>query len=142
MQLDNELEGILVISLEQAVAAPYCGLLLADASARVIKVEPPGGDDARQVGPFTGDMSAYFLSLNCGKESIAVGRAHFLGWNFLSEITNIADDLHPGEVIHTSANSVDMLYRQAFIPKILHAMSDPKPYGFQHSSIHIRTLMG
>lgn len=47
MGLHKELDGILVVSLEQAVAAPYCGLLLADAGARVIKVERPEGDFAR-----------------------------------------------------------------------------------------------
>ena len=41
MAIDRELEGIFVVSLEQAVAAPYCGMLLADAGARVIKVERP-----------------------------------------------------------------------------------------------------
>ena len=47
MELNNELSGITIVSLEQAVAAPYCGLLLADAGARVIKVERPEGDFAR-----------------------------------------------------------------------------------------------
>jgi itaconate CoA-transferase len=47
MGLNNELDGITVVSLEQAVAAPYCGLMLADAGARVIKVERPEGDFAR-----------------------------------------------------------------------------------------------
>ena len=45
--LGRELEGLTVVSIEQAVAAPYCGLLLADAGARVIKVERPEGDFAR-----------------------------------------------------------------------------------------------
>ena len=43
MGLNKELEGMTVVSLEQAVAAPYCGLLLADAGARVIKVERTEG---------------------------------------------------------------------------------------------------
>ena len=47
MELNNELSGITIVSLEQAVAGPYCGLLLADAGARVIKVERPEGDFAR-----------------------------------------------------------------------------------------------
>ena len=47
MGLDAELSGILAVSLEQAVAAPYCGLLMANAGARVIKVERPEGDFAR-----------------------------------------------------------------------------------------------
>ncbi|MBL4757130.1 MAG: CoA transferase [Rhizobiales bacterium] len=69
---NGPLAGIIVIDLTRVLAGPYCTRTLRDMGARVIKVEPPGGDDARQVGPFTGDMSAYFLSLNCGKESIAL----------------------------------------------------------------------
>ncbi len=55
------------------LAGPFCSLLLADLGARVIKVERPGrGDDARAIGPFVGERSAYFLSLNRGKESVAL----------------------------------------------------------------------
>ena len=59
MGLNKELDGILVVSLEHAVAAPYCGLLLADAGARVIKVERPDGDFARgyDAGASIGDRS-------------------------------------------------------------------------------------
>jgi len=67
---DGPLSGIIVIDLTRVLAGPYCTRVLGDMGARVIKVEPPGGDDARQIGPFVGGMSAYFLSLNCGKESI------------------------------------------------------------------------
>jgi CoA:oxalate CoA-transferase len=66
------LSGILVLDLTRVLAGPYCTLLLLDLGARVIKVEPPSGDDARQIGPFLGGRSAYFLSLNRGKESIAL----------------------------------------------------------------------
>jgi CoA:oxalate CoA-transferase len=67
------LAGIFVVDLSRVLAGPYCTLLLADLGARVIKVEAPGeGDDARSFGPFIGDRSAYFASLNRGKESIAL----------------------------------------------------------------------
>jgi CoA:oxalate CoA-transferase len=67
------LAGILVVDLTRVLAGPYCTLVLADLGARVIKVEAPGGgDDARSFGPFVGDRSAYFASLNRGKESIAL----------------------------------------------------------------------
>lgn len=72
MGLNRELEGILVISLEQAVAAPYCGLLLADAGARVIKVERPEGDFARGYNTAAGGHSTFFAWLNRGKESICL----------------------------------------------------------------------
>ncbi len=67
------LDGLLVIDLTRVLAGPYCTLVLAELGARVIKVERPGhGDDAREVGPFIGGKSAYFMSLNRGKESIAL----------------------------------------------------------------------
>jgi CoA:oxalate CoA-transferase len=67
------LTGTLVLDLTRVLAGPYCTMLLLDLGARVVKVEPPGrGDDARQIGPFVAGRSAYFLSLNRGKESIAL----------------------------------------------------------------------
>lgn len=67
------LSGLLVIDMTRVLAGPYCTMLMRDLGARVIKVEPPGvGDDSRSFGPFVEDVSAYFLSLNRGKESIAL----------------------------------------------------------------------
>jgi CoA:oxalate CoA-transferase len=64
---------VTVIDLTRVLAGPYCTMVLADLGARVIKVERPGtGDDARGFGPFAGGVSAYFGSLNRGKESIAL----------------------------------------------------------------------
>ena len=70
--LGRELDGHLVVSLEQAVAAPYCGLLLADAGARVIKAERPEGDFARNYDHGADGESVWFAWLNRGKESIAI----------------------------------------------------------------------
>ncbi|MHA1598138.1 MAG: CoA transferase, partial [Alphaproteobacteria bacterium] len=73
MPVEGPLSGITVIDLSRVLAGPYCTMVLADMGARVIKVEnPSGGDDARQFGPFIKDKSAYFMSLNRGKESIAL----------------------------------------------------------------------
>lgn len=70
---EGPLGGVLVVDLTRVLAGPFCTLLLADQGARVIKVERPGrGDDARHIGPFRGGASAYFHSLNRGKESIAL----------------------------------------------------------------------
>ncbi|TFG92764.1 MAG: CoA transferase, partial [Myxococcales bacterium] len=67
------LAGTFVLDLTRVLAGPYCTMLLADLGARVVKVEAPErGDDARQIGPFVGGVSAYFLSLNLGKQSIAL----------------------------------------------------------------------
>ena len=72
MELNNELSGITIVSLEQAVAAPYCGLLLADAGARVIKVERPEGDFARDYDNGANGKSSIFAWLNRGKQSICL----------------------------------------------------------------------
>ena len=65
-------EGILVVSVEQAVAAPFCSSRLADAGARVIKVERPEGDFARWYDRAANGESAYFVWLNRGKESVVL----------------------------------------------------------------------
>jgi CoA:oxalate CoA-transferase len=70
---DGPLHGLLVVDLTRVLAGPYCTMVLADLGARVIKVEQPGsGDDSRSYGPFRNGKSAYFASLNRGKESIAL----------------------------------------------------------------------
>ena len=66
------LDGLLVVSLEQAVAAPFVSSRLADAGARVIKIERVEGDFARNYDDVVHGHSAYFVWLNRGKESIAM----------------------------------------------------------------------
>ena len=68
--MSGALDGILVLSLEQAVAAPYCSSRLADAGARVIKIERPEGDFARLYDHAVGGESSYFVWLNRGKQSL------------------------------------------------------------------------
>jgi crotonobetainyl-CoA:carnitine CoA-transferase CaiB-like acyl-CoA transferase len=70
--MTRDLEGLLVVSVEQAVAAPYASGRLADAGARVIKVERPEGDFARRYDRYVNGQSAYFVWLNRGKQSIAL----------------------------------------------------------------------
>jgi len=69
------LAGLLVVSLEQAVAAPMCTCRLADAGARVIKIEREGGDFARFYDDLASGQSSYFVWLNRGKESIVLDLA-------------------------------------------------------------------
>ncbi len=67
--MERALDGLLVVSAEQAVAAPMCTVRLADAGARVIKIERPEGDTARHYDQAVHGVSAYFAWLNRGKES-------------------------------------------------------------------------
>lgn len=69
---ERPLQGVLVVALEQAVAAPYCSSRLADAGARVIKVERPEGDFARGYDRAVHGESSYWVWTNRGKESIAL----------------------------------------------------------------------
>lgn len=70
--MGGALEGLLVIAIEQAVAAPFCTSRLADAGARVVKVERPEGDFARRYDRYVNGESTYFVWLNRGKESICL----------------------------------------------------------------------
>jgi len=73
MQRKGPLDDLLVLDLSRVLAGPYATMVLADLGARVVKVETPvTGDDARHFPPFMGGKSAYFMSLNRGKESIAL----------------------------------------------------------------------
>ncbi len=71
--MDGPLKNLLVVDLTRVLVGPYCTMILSDLGARVIKVEAPEiGDDSRKFGPFIENYSAYFMSLNRGKESIAI----------------------------------------------------------------------
>ena len=96
------LSGLLVVSLEQAVAAPMCTCRLADAGARVIKVERPEGDFARGYDDLVHGESAYFVWLNRGKESVVLDLAKAEDKALLDAMLAKADvlvqNLKPGAV--------------------------------------------
>jgi formyl-CoA transferase len=96
------LAGLLVVSLEQAVAAPTCSCRLADAGARVIKIERPEGDFARGYDSLAKGESAYFVWLNRGKESIVLDLTEADDKALLEKLLSKADvfiqNLKPGAV--------------------------------------------
>jgi crotonobetainyl-CoA:carnitine CoA-transferase CaiB-like acyl-CoA transferase len=98
----KDLEGLLVVSLEQAVAAPYASSRLADAGARVIKVERPEGDFARRYDNLVNGGSAYFIWLNRGKQSVRLDLKATADRDLLSRMLAKADifiqNLAPGAV--------------------------------------------
>lgn len=96
------LEGLLVISLEQAVAAPLCACRLADAGARVIKIERPEGDFARGYDKLVKGQASYFVWLNRGKESVVLDLSRSEDKGLLEAMLAKADvfvqNLKPGAI--------------------------------------------
>jgi itaconate CoA-transferase len=94
------LEGIRVVAIEQAVAAPFCSARLADAGAYVIKVERPEGDFARGYDDVASGQSSYFIWLNRGKESLVIDLTSLEGKETLNALLSRADvlvqNLKPG----------------------------------------------
>ena len=98
----EDLDGLNVVSIEQAVAAPYLTSRLADAGARVIKIERPEGDFARGYDHLVHGESAYFVWLNRGKESICLDLKAETDRALLERMVSTADvfvqNLAPGAV--------------------------------------------
>src|SRR6187431_2845501 len=96
------LEGLIVIAVEQAVAAPFCSSRLADAGAHVIKVERPEGDFARGYDAAAKGQSSYFVWLNRGKNSVVIDLATKDGRADLEALIASADvllqNLKPGSM--------------------------------------------
>jgi len=109
------LSGLLVVSLEQAVAAPMCTCRLADAGARVIKIERPEGDFARGYDDLVNGECSYFVWLNRGKESIVLDLAQPGDKTLLAALLARADvfvqNLKPGALAKLGF-AIDSLRRQ------------------------------
>ncbi len=94
------LAGLVVVAVEQAVAAPFCTSRLADAGARVIKIERPEGDFARGYDDVAAGQSSYFVWLNRGKESLVLDLARPAGQQAFAQLLEEADvlvqNLKPG----------------------------------------------
>ncbi len=88
---DGPLRGTVVLELGNLVAAPYATMLLADLGARVIKVEPIGGDLSRRFGPFQNGESLFFMAVNRGKESVAIDTGDWRAKRVLDALVRKAD---------------------------------------------------
>jgi itaconate CoA-transferase len=108
------LSGLLVVSIEQAVAAPACTCRLADAGARVIKIERPEGDFARTYDTFVHGECSYFVWLNRGKESVVLDLARNDDRALLEAMLGRADvfvhNLKPGAIAKLGF-SIERLHR-------------------------------
>ncbi|MBP0446999.1 CoA transferase [Roseomonas sp. SSH11] len=126
------LDGILVVALEQAVAAPYCSSRLADAGARVIKIERPEGDFARGYDTAVNGLSSYFVWLNRGKQSLTADIKDPEDAALLHRILGKADvfiqNLAPGAAERAGFGSREL---RARYPRLITV--DVSGYGAGHS---------
>ena len=111
------LEGIRVVELSEALAGPYCAMLLGDFGADVIKVERPGsGDQSRSWGPpFIGTESAYFLATNRNKRSLTLNYDDSTGLRILKQLLGAAD------IFVCNQPSMESLKRRGLDPETLRA---------------------
>ena len=92
--MEGPLKNLLVVDLTRVLVGPFCTMILSDLGARVIKIEAPEtGDDSRKFGPFVKDYSTYFMSLNRGKESIALNLKNEEDKKIFEKILSKADVL-------------------------------------------------
>lgn len=131
------LEGITVVAVEQAVAAPYASSRLADAGARVIKVERPEGDFARNYDKLVRGQSAYFVWLNRGKESICLDLTQQDDRAVLDAMVMQADifiqNLKPGSIAKFGFGSAEL--RERF-PKLI--TCDISGFGDEGAFSHLK----
>src|SRR5436853_5316414 len=109
------LEGLTVIAVEQAVAAPFCSSRLADAGAHVIKIERPEGDFARGYDTAAEGQSSYFVWLNRGKESVCLNIKDSADKALLERLVAKADvfiqNLAPGAMARAGFGSAELRER-------------------------------
>jgi len=131
MERKKPLEDIVVLDLTRVLAGPYCAMVLANLGAKLIKVErPKTGDDSRSFGPYKNGQSAYFVSLNRGKKSIAIDLKKPEGKQIIKELAKVSDvvleNFRPGTTRKLGL-SYDVLCK--INPRVIYAAVS----GFGHS---------
>jgi crotonobetainyl-CoA:carnitine CoA-transferase CaiB-like acyl-CoA transferase len=115
-------DGLRVIEAAEGIGGPYCGQILADLGATVIKVEPPTGDWARAMGPpFVNGSSPTYLCANRGKKSVSVDLRTEPGARFVKELGRTADvfiaGYRPGALERRGLGPDDLI---AANPRLVH----------------------
>jgi len=131
MERKKPLEDIVVLDLTRVLAGPYCAMILANLGAKLIKVERlETGDDSRSFGPYKNGQSAYFVSLNRGKKSIAIDLKKPEGKQIMKELAKVSDvvleNFRPGTTRKLGL-SYDVLCK--INPRVIYAAVS----GFGHS---------
>ncbi len=116
------LDGVLVVEFGNLIAAPYCGMLLADLGARVVKVEPTTGDLARDFAPHQNGESAFYMAVNRGKESLALDTKDWLSKRVLDNLVKKADvQIHNLRHVAVERLGFDEPRARELNPKLIYA---------------------
>jgi len=131
--MSEPLDGVRVLEFGNLVAAPYCGMLLADLGADVIKVEPPDGDLARHIGPFIDGVSCFYRAVNRGKRSVALDPKHpearHLIWELAKSSDVVIHNLRPGGMERMGLAYVDLADRNpGLVYAVISAFGTSGPY--------------
>src|SRR6185437_14513406 len=131
--MSGALDGLLVVSIEQAVAAPYCSARLADAGARVLKIERPEGDFARGYDGYVHGLASYFVWLNRGKQSIVLDFKKKDDLALLHRLIGKADvliqNLAPGAAQRAGFGAADMRAKNKHLISVdISGYGDHGPY--------------
>ena len=121
MSYQKPYKGLKVIDFSQGVAGPYCGMLLAQHGAEVIKIEPKDGDWARNLGQEYGEHSAFSVAANLGKKSIIIDLKNKKSQSILDKIIKLSDIFIEGfrpEVISRLGYNYDRLKK--INPKLIY----------------------
>jgi crotonobetainyl-CoA:carnitine CoA-transferase CaiB-like acyl-CoA transferase len=119
----DALLGIRVVDMSRVLAGPFCGMLLADMGAEVIKLEVPGrGDDSREFPPFKGGESLYYINLNRGKKSLTLNLKHADGKRLFLELVKrcdvLVENFSPGTMERLGLSYPEL---QAVNPRLIYA---------------------
>ena len=91
-EVRSPLEGVRVLDLSQGAAGPIAAMILGEYGADVIRVDPPGGEWGRKLGPpFIGGQAAAYLGMNRNKRSVVVNLRHVSGRDVLSRLSKVCD---------------------------------------------------
>ncbi len=106
------LAGIRILDLSRVLAGPYCTALMADLGAEVIKIEPPGGDDYRHIGPFRDGESALFTLNNRGKKSLVLDLKDpadlALARDIAARVDVVVENFRPGVAARLGLGAVEL----------------------------------
>lgn len=100
MSYERPYEGLKVVDVSQGLAGPYCGMMMAQQGADVIKVEPSSGDWARNIGEVVGEHSAYSIVANMGKRAVSLNlksaEAKEITYKMIAEADVFIEGYRPG----------------------------------------------